>query len=256
MRTKSSFYIPIFASKERPIFNKMGKKRNNTHYWENNKPWRPWCLCYSEEKGLYKQLLTEYETSSDFLYRPHGYKGYVSDTIELEEKGITIKIQSNFGYGSWAYLRAIVEQGNLRILDFCTTNLYILNNCSVKSFIVPVYQWDSLFNKIIAAYNEAISGEYNRYSIAYIEELEEMLDKNEIEIKGDFEKEKTVKWEGAFLISLFAGNKIRDLIEGFEMSRPMDTTLLNHMLNLCRKFIHKVKSQEYDNINDSRLKQL
>ena len=233
---------------------KMEVKRT-TRYWDKIQKWQIKSLCFSEKRGFYTQMLSEYENPKELLYRPHGYYGYTSDSINIPGMGIRITIQANFGFRTTSYLRAVVENDEYRILDFDKSNLYVLRKCSVKTLCVPKYDWNALFNKIISACGEAIARQYNTSFLEYIKELEEMLDKDEIFIKGELEDEKTIRWAGSFIILLFAGTKIRDLLEAIELAKPLDSFLLNHMLNLCRKYIVKAKSQEYD-INDSRLQQL
>lgn len=226
--------------------------RKNTQHWEEIKSQYKNCLCYSVGKGLYTKRLTENEVSDEILYRPQGYVGFVSDKIAVPEQDMEIEIQSNFGYGSAAYLRAIIRKSARSILDFDLSKIYILNNRGVRSFDVPLYDWDKLFDKIINAYKESFVEECTTASIAYLEELCDMLDKEEICIKGNFEKEKHTVWKGDFLITLYAGNKIRNLLRGFAEAQIVDPVVVRYMLNLCRKYINKVKLQVFD-YNDSRM---
>lgn len=229
--------------------------RKNTQYWEENKPSHPLCLCYSQEEGLYTKRFTENEDSEELLYRPQGYVGFVNDRLTIPEQEVEIEIQSNFGYSSASYLRATFKRGNSFILDFDLSELYILNNCSVKTFDVPLYDWDGLFSKLVEAYKESFVEAYTTPSIAYLEELSAMLDKNEIVIKGNLEEKKSTQWKGDFLIELFAGKKIRDLLRGFELAGTSDQIVVKHTLVLCTKYISKVKLLGFD-FSDSRVSQI
>lgn len=233
----------------------MEKNKKTTLYWEKIKDREKECLCYSESKGLYKQTLARIEDPNDLIYCPQGYYGKESDTIDIPEKNIRITITSNFGYRTTSYLKASFEHNGYRILDFDKDILYAFRKCSIKTICVPQYRWEALFDKIISAYNEALSGHYDTSSIAYIEEIEDMLDKKEICIREDLDKEKNIKWNGDFSVLLFAGNKIRDMLEAFELAKPIDSTISKHLIDLCRKYIKKLKSLEYV-IDDSRLTQL
>lgn len=229
--------------------------RKTTLYWKENKNQYTRCLCYSDKCGLYTDTIPEGENPDELLYRPQGYAGYVINKIEIPGRNIEITILSNFGYGSASYLRAAVNFGNRRILDFELSKLYVLRNCSVSTLDVPSYSWDLLFEKIINAYNTASLDNLTTSAIAYIDELNDMLDKNEISIKGSLDSDKPSKWNGTFLISLFAGRKIQDLVGGLEAAEVSDSIVLKYTMNLCRKYVAKVKTLALD-YNDSRTSQL
>lgn len=229
--------------------------RKNTKYWEENKLVNPLCLCYSQEKGLYTKRFAENEDSEELLYRPHGYVGFVNDPIAIPSQGIEIEIQSNFDYRSASYFRATIKKEDQYILDFDLSKLSILSNCSVKTFDVPLYDWDRLFSKLIKAYKESSTETYTTSAIAYLEGLSEMLDKNEIIIKGNLEAKNSTQWKGDFLIELFAGKKIRDLLRGFEIAGTPDQIVVEHTLSLCTKYIRKVKLLDLD-FSDSRVSQI
>lgn len=229
--------------------------RKNTQYWEENKPAYPLCLCYSQDKGLYTKRFTENDDSDELLYRPQGFVGFVNDKLAIPEQDVEIEIQTNFGFWSASYHRATFKRGNLYILDFDLSKLNILNNCSVKTFDVPLYEWDGLFSKLVNAYKESSIEAYTTSSIAYLEGLSEMLDKNEVIIKGNLEEEKNTQWEGDFLVGLYVGKKMRDLLSGFIFANTSDPIVIEHTLNLCRKYVCKVKSLLLD-YSDSRVSQV
>ena len=229
--------------------------RKNTQYWEENKPAYPLCLCYSQDKGLYTKRFTENDDSDELLYRPQGFVGFVNDKLAIPEQDVEIEIQTNFGYRSASYHRATFKRGNLYILDFDLSKLNILNNCSVKTFDVPLYEWDGLFSKLVNAYKESSIEAYTTSTIAYLEGLSEMLDKNEVIIKGNLEEEKNTQWEGDFLVDLYVGKKMRDLLSGFIFANTSDPIVIEHTLNLCRKYVCKVKSLLLD-YSDSRVSQV
>lgn len=229
--------------------------RKTTQFWEENKPVYPLCLCYSQDKGLYTKRFAENEDYEELLYRPQGHVGFVNDRFTIPGQKVEIEIQSNFGYSSASYLRATFKRGNRFVLDFDLSKLYILNKCNVKTFDVPLYDWDGLFNKLINAYRESTVDSFTTSSISYLEGLAEILDKKEIDIKGSFETKNPSRWEGDFLIGLYAGNKIRDLLRGFEIAGTLDTIVIKRALNLCTKYIRKVKLLDLD-FSDSRVLQI
>lgn len=229
--------------------------RKTTQYWEENKPVYPLCLCYSQDKGLYTKRLIENEDSEELLYRPQGYVGFVNYKLTIPGQEVEIEIQSNFGYGSASYLRATFKRENRYVLDFDLSKLNILNNCSVKTFDVPLYDWNRLFSKLVEAYKESSIETYTTSAIAYLEELSAMLDKNEVVINSNLEEKKATQWKGDFLIELFAGKKIRDLLRGFEIAGTSDQIVVKHTLNLCTKYICKVKLLDLD-YGDSRVLQI
>ena len=229
--------------------------RKTTRYWNENKDQYKKCLCYSSKYGLYTDAIPEGNNPEELLYRPQGYAGYVINKIVIPGRNVEITILSNFGYGSASYLRATVSFGNRRILDFDVSKLYVLNNCSVSTLDVPVYSWNLLFDKIIDAFNRAPLDNLTTTAIGYIDELSDMLDRDEISVKGYIDKEKPTQWDGAFLVSLHAGKKIQDLVKGLEAAEVSDPTVLKYTMNLCRKYIVKVKTQTLD-YEDPRTTQL
>lgn len=229
--------------------------RKTTRYWDENKNQYTRCLCYSDKCGLYTDTIPEGENPDELLYRPQGYAGYVINKIEIPGRNIEITILSNFGYGSASYLRAAVNFGSRRILDFDMSKLYVLNNCSISTLDVPVYSWNLLFEKIIDACNRTSFDNLTTSAIAYIDELSDMLDWDEITVKGNIDKEKSTRWDGTFLISLHVGEKIQDLVKGLEVAEVSDPTVMKYTMNLCRKYILNVKAQTLD-YEDSRTSQL
>lgn len=227
-------------------------KRKNTQHWEEIKSQYTMCLCYSEKKGLFTKNFSENEISDELLYRPQGYAGFVNDILSIPSKDIVIEVQSNFGYHSASYLRATIKKGSRYIMDFDLSKLYVMRNMGVRTFDVPLYDWNKLFDKIINAYKESFVDSYTTASIAYIEELSDMLDKEIISIKENYDKNETTEWKGDFLVTLYAGKKIRNLLMVFLEAEITDSIVVKYALNLCRKYIDKVKSQSLD-FSDSRL---
>lgn len=229
--------------------------RKTTLYWKENKNQYTKCLCYSDKCGLYTDTIQEGENPDELLYRPQGYAGYVINKIEIPGRNVEITILSNFGYGSASYLRAAVNFGNRRILDFDMSKLYVLNNCSISTIDVPVYSWNLLFEKIIDAYNRVSLNKFATSAIAYIDELSDMLDRDKISVKSNIDKERSTQWDGLFLISLHVGGKIRDLVKSLEAAEVSDPTVLKYTMNLCRKYILNIKTLTL-NYEDSRTSQL
>lgn len=226
-----------------------------TQRWEEIKSQYTNCLCFSNEKGLYTKRISENESLAELLYRPQGYVGFVSDKLSIPGQNVEITIQSNFGYGNASYLRATVAVGNRYVLDFDISKLYILNKCSVTTLDVSLYDWDGLFKKIIDAYNLISIDNLRTSSIAYVEELSDMLDKDKILVKGYIDNEDNTCWEGQFLITSHVGRKIHDLLKGFEVAKVSDSILLKHTMNLCRKYISVFRSLALD-YEDSRVEHL
>jgi hypothetical protein len=230
----------------------MALKKINTQYWEENK-WHHDCsLYYSDSKGLYSSKNT-FPLSTGIIYQSHGYKGYHHDIIEVN--GLKIKIDSNFGYDNRSYLRASVEMNGQRLLDFDTSKLFILHNCSIATFDVKPYEWNTLFDKIIVATNNFIPKFFSKQSIAYTEKLREILNSDSVKIKGTFMNEKEYVWNGDFIVTLLVADKITDLINGFRLSQVNDKITIEYTLKLCREFLAKLRIIDAD-ITDSRTKRL
>ncbi len=228
--------------------------RKNTQHWEEIKSQFTKCLCYSESMGLYTRNFIENETSEEILYRPHGFLGFVNDTITIPEKNLEICIMTNFGYGRLSYLKAAIKKGNRYILNFNIAKLYQWDNHRVTTFDAPLYDWNYLFEIIVQACKIAFTEDYTNSSIAYIRGLSDMLEKDKIIIKSD-EGKRDIFREGDFLITLFAGRKIRYLLEGLDFAKVSDQTIREHTLNLCRKFLQKVLKLHF-NFSDSRIAQI
>jgi hypothetical protein len=230
-------------------------KRKMTKHWEEIKSQYVNALCFSKENGLYTRVVSDNEQADDIIYRPQGYFGYVTDEIDIPEGDFRIQIDSNFGYGSLAYLSASLSYKGKVVLEFDTEKLYVLRHSSVSYLSLPLYDWNSLFESLISAYKQALTGHYQTSSIAYIEEIGDMLDQKEIMVRKTFEKEDPTKWEGDFLITLHAGRKLKDLLEGFDQAAQIDGIITKYLLNLCRKFVLKVTSLSLD-LDDIRTSQL
>ena len=230
-------------------------KRKMTKHWEEIKSQYVNALCFSKESGLYTRVVSDNEQADDIIYRPQGYFGYVTDEIDIPEGDFRIQIDSNFGYGSLAYLSASLSYKGKVVLEFDTEKLYVLRHSSVSYLSLPLYDWNSLFESLISAYKQALTGHYQTSSIAYIEEIGDMLDQKEIMVRKTFEKEDPTKWEGDFLITLHAGRKLKDLLEGFDQAAQIDGIITKYLLNLCRKFVLKVTSLSLD-LDDIRTSQL
>ena len=229
--------------------------RETTLYWQLVKSMHKTCLCYSKEKGLFCRIVSENESPDDLVYRPHGLKGSVTDVIKIPDNDFTIKIISNLGYESSACLEAVLEHKNHRLLDFDLDHLSILNKYSIKTFRVPLHEWEQLFNKIITEYRNTISPKPRNLATDYIEKLVEILNLDEIEIKGNIESKDSTIWRGEFLITLFVGFKIKELLEALQLTQPTDAVTMGLLQDLCRKYMAKLVKLDVD-INDSRINQL
>ena len=232
----------------------MKMKKKETSRWEELRSMYTKCLCYSEGKGLYIHDLLKGE-NPDIIYRPHGYIGSNKDRIILSNGDLIISIMSKFGYGYMKYLRASIQLNNQTLLDFDPSKLYILNECSVSTFDAEGYDWDSLFEKMVSGYKLHSKDIDTSKASDYIEEINSMLDKDKIFIKGNFTRTQRTRWDGELLVVLHAGKKIRDLIESLGLTNFTDNKLIEQINNLCKKYIGKVKSLSL-NYEDSRTTQI
>ena len=118
--------------------------RTNTAIWEDIKSEHTTCLCYSEPKGLYVSSIY-FAPEEEILFRPHGYKGFWEKEVQIPKDNFSIKIKTNFGYGSVTYMKAIVERDGKRLLDFDKSKFFVLNNSSIMTLDVEHYAWKKLF---------------------------------------------------------------------------------------------------------------
>ena len=70
--------------------------------------------------------------------------------VQIPKDNLSIKIKTNFGYGSMTYMKAIVERDGKRLFDFDKSKFFVLNNSSVMTLDVEHYDWEELFEKIIS----------------------------------------------------------------------------------------------------------
>ena len=205
--------------------------RTNTAIWEEIKFEHTTCLCYSESKGLYVSQIY-FAPEEEILFIPHGYKGFWEKEVQIPKDNLSIKIKTNFGYSSMTYMKAIVERDGKRLLDFDKAKFFVLNNSSVMTLDVEHYAWKKLFGKIISISKEFDPTQCSTSSISYIEEIDNILSKKEIFIKGSFIKEKTVKWTGEYIVTLFAAKKIEDLIKGCQLANITDEYFIDKINEL------------------------
>lgn len=225
--------------------------RTNTAIWEEIKSEHTICLCYSESKGLYVSSIY-FAPEEDILFLPHGYKGFWEREVQIPKDNLSIKIKTNFGYGSMTYMKAIVERNRKRLLDFDKSKFFVLNSCSIMTLDVEHYAWEELFEKIISISKRFAPTQCSTSSISYVEEIENILYKNEILIRGSFIKEKNVKWNGEYIVTLFAAKKIK---KGCQLANITDEYFIDKINKLCHKWLQKIQNINID-LRDNRTSQL
>lgn len=226
----------------------------NTAIWENNKFEHDHCLCYSEAKGLYVARVP-LAPKEDVLFLSHNHNGFWKKQVSLIKENLTIQVETNFGYGIRTYMRAIIERNGQRLLDFDKSQMYILNHCSITTLSVKPYEWEELFNKIISISKEFSPDQCTSSALSYVEEINNILNKKEILIKATFDKENATIWNNEYLVTLFAANKIRDLIKGYNMANITDEYFSDKCAQLYKNFLQKIQKIEI-NLSDSRAIQL
>lgn len=224
--------------------------RTNTAIWEDIKSEHTNCLCYSESKGLYISKIY-FASEEEILFFPHGYKGFWEKEVQIPKDNLSIKIKTNFGYGNMSYMKAIIERDGERLLDFDKSKFFVLNNCSVMTLDVEHYAWEELFEKIISISKEFDSTLCSTSSISYIEEIDNILYKKEILVKDSFIKEKNVKWNGEYLVTLFAAKKIKDLIKGCQLANITDEYFIDKTNKLCHRWLQRIQNINID-LQDNR----
>lgn len=152
-------------------------------------------------------------------------------------------------------MRAIIERNGQRLLDFDKSQMYILNHCSITTLSVKPYEWEELFNKIISISKGFSPDQCTSSALSYVEEINNILNKKEILIKATFDKENATIWNNEYLVTLFAANKIRDLIKGYNMANITDEYFSDKCAQLYKNFLQKIQKIEI-NLSDSRAIQL
>lgn len=225
--------------------------RGNTAIWEDIKYEHTNCLCFSESKGLYVSKIY-CAPKEEVLFLPHGYKGFWEQEVQIPKNNLSIKIKTNFGYGSMTYMKGFIERDGKRLLDFDKSKILVLNKCSVMTIDVEPYAWKELFEKIISISKVFDPTQCSPSSISYVEEIDNILNKNEIFIKSSLIKEETVKWEGEYIVTLFAAKKIKDLIKGCQLANITDEYFIDKTNKLCHKWLQKIQKINID-LRDNRI---
>lgn len=228
--------------------------RANTEIWEDIKSEHTNCLCYSESKGLYVSKIY-FAPKGEVLFLPHGYKGFWEKEVQIPKDNLSIKIKTNFGYGSMTYMNAVIERNGKRLLDFDRSKFFVLNRISVLTIDVVPYDWEKLFEKIISISKGFDPSQCSTSSISYIEEIDNILYKNEVLVKGLLIDGETVRWKGEYIVSLFAARKIIDLIKGYQLASITDEYFIDKTNKLCHKWLQKIQSINID-LRDNRTTQL
>ena len=206
------------------------------------------CLCYTPEEGIFIKSLLESDKPSELIFRPYTTEGWSrnnrkSNIINIPNEDVKIHIKSNFGYGKSSFLYATMKNKERIILDFDVEKLQVLNYCSVSTLSVKSRDWDSLFRKIINYYKEPWS---STEVFTYIEELGNLLDKDEINIKANMIEKEFRTWKGTFLVTSHVARKLHDLLDSIELSKMNDQDINDRILALCHKFLLKIKGVEID----------
>lgn len=228
--------------------------RISTVAWEDGKSEHTTCLCYSEAKGLYVSM-SLLAPEEDILFYPHGYKVFWEKAVQLPKERLSIKIMTNFGYSSMTYMKAIVEQDGKRLLDFDNSKVIVLNNCSIMTLDVEQYAWERLFEKIISISDSFNPNQCTSSALSYVEEINNLFDESNVLIKGTLNEERLIKWDGEFLVTLFAAKKIKDLIKGISAASITDEYFVGKCNLLVNKFLQKLQVIEID-LSDKRTVQL
>ena len=85
--------------------------------------------------------------------------------------------------------------------------------------------------------------------------IKSIFNSNQVNIRGHFDKEKTYRWDEPFVLLLFAGSKIEDLIHGLDLAKSTDKTIIQYTMDVCKRFLGEVNIQDFD-YTDKRIKQL
>lgn len=210
------------------------------------------CLCFSEKRGLYISRNANLIPQEDVIYRPHRYKGFRNESLTVA--GLSIRVETNFGYGSRSFLRAVVEKDGKRHLDFDRSKLSVLNDGYVDCIEVASLDWEEVFEKIIRIYNNPNFELNISLFIIYVRELRDILKCDSIKIKGTYQQKKETKWKGGMLVTLFVAKKIRELITGLKLSQPVDENCIEEICKLFKDFLSKIREIDV-NMDDSRVEQ-
>ena len=77
--------------------------------------------------------------------------------VQIPKDNLSIKIKTNFGYGSMTYMKAIVERDGKRLLDFDKSKFFVLNNSSVMTLDVEHYAWGKNYSRKLFLYKKDLT---------------------------------------------------------------------------------------------------
>lgn len=191
-------------------------------------------LYYSKENDC---LYTAPFISNDVLFTSHEEKGFKHNKPKFVGAAMNfgINIQTNFGYGNASYLRAFMQYNDMPLIscyNWCDSI-----NCALPHFEVEPnpQNWECLFARIISAYKERDSWNYNCI-VKIIKQLNNMLlQPNKVYIRNHCWSTKLCLWKGntAFL---HITKKVSELIQELESLKMDEYIHIKEGINsICRK---------------------
>lgn len=202
------------------------------------------CLCYTKEKGLFTKTCSACDES---ILPTLNKSVFQIPYISIPEEDFKATIHFHNDRKRRYYLYAEIKRGSRLIIDFDKEYAHVLNKSSITNFTVKPGDWDSLFKKIVKAYDESKSEYCPASAIGYVDELHKLLISPSILIKGDYVKEIYSEWNDKIAIVSHIGDKIRDLIDGIRNADIEDETLNNHLLDLGISYLETVRNTEFTN---------
>lgn len=212
------------------------------------------CLCYTKERGLFTEHRTDDE-KVNVLFRSHNEQWKKTMRASIPDTDIIIEINTKKGSRFNTYFYATIKKGDVSILDFDKTKLQVLNKGGVERLIASFGDWDRLFEKIIQIYHESLANVCPASSIGYIEGIQGILDQEDVSIYGEPDDENPVIWEGKYLVLLYAGGKLKNLLIQQKSANISDETFHKHCYSLCYNYLATLIKQDID-MNDSRTENL
>lgn len=219
-------------------------------------------LCYDNTKdNLY---ISPVIGEKNILFESYEEKGYKQNKSKFFIPGtnFSIKIESNFGYGTRSYLRALMWYNDVPLLNFY--NWWDCINCRLSFFEVEptAEHWEELFSQIINVYNHKDSWNYNSINNG-INELHNALSHPEkITIRNHPWPPPKSVWEEKLSVLHFA-RKNTELLNELVSLKFDDIQYFKDILNsICIKLIplitteYKRLFQEKQNVETTNLNRL
>lgn len=216
------------------------------------------CLCYSKEKGLYINNMTDDTKPADCLFVENDERERRTYVIDVPNEDFTIKIVTKLGpYRIMAWHFAQIEYKGKSILNFDAKTITILD-VKIDRFDVIPGNWNELFEQIIYAWSIK-DCDQDAAATIYLDKISKAIQVKSIYVKSTLQHPKQTKWWEPFILILHMGDIISDFVEKLGKSTSYSKAVIDKTIEICHEYL-TVLNKIYDSLeldkNDSRVERL